>query len=129
MSTHKPAAWRTDAASVQGGAGTVRRPQVTPATPLSQPIRQALDSCEPLTRLTQRLRESTERLDAIRPLLPPPMRAAVRSGPLDAEGWTILADNGAVAAKLRHMVPALQQRMESAGWPAMAIRVKVLSGT
>ncbi|MBL0085322.1 MAG: DUF721 domain-containing protein [Ideonella sp.] len=101
---------------------------MTPATPPSLPIRQALDRSEPLARLTQRLRESAERLDAIRPLLPPPMRALVRCGPLDAEGWTMLADNGAVAAKLRHMVPALQQRLESAGWPAVVIRVKVLSG-
>lgn len=103
-------------------------PPVTPATPPSLPIRQALDRCEPLTRLTERLRESTERLEAVRPLLPAPMRTLVRSGPLDAEGWTLLADNGAVAAKLRHMVPALQQRLESAGWPAVVIRVKVLSG-
>jgi hypothetical protein len=100
---------------------------MSPVTPPSLPIRQALAGSEPLARLTERLRESTQRLQAVQTLLPPAMRALVRSGPLDAEGWTVLADNGAVAAKLRHMVPVMQQRLESDGWKAVTIRVKVLN--
>lgn len=81
---------------------------------------------EPLTRLTQRLRESAGRLQTIQPLIPAAMRDKVRSGPVDTEGWTLLAHNGAVAAKLRHMLPALQQHLVAAGWPERTIRVKVL---
>ena len=101
-------------------------PQAAPATPLSQPIRQALDLSEPLVHLGQRLRESAARLHSIRPLIPAAMHDMVRSGPLDAEAWTLLARNGAVAAKLRHMLPALEQQLLAAGWPARVIRVKVL---
>jgi hypothetical protein len=99
---------------------------MTPSVPPNVPIRQALARSEPLARLTERLRESSQRLLVVQTLLPPAMRPLVRSGPLDAEGWTMLADNGAIAAKLRHMVPAMQQRLVAEGWPPLPIRVKVL---
>jgi hypothetical protein len=99
---------------------------MTPSVPPNVPIRQALDRSEPLARLTQRLRESSQRLLVVQTLLPQAMRPLVRSGPLDAEGWTVLADNGAIAAKLRHMVPVMQQRLEAEGWQPLPIRVKVL---
>lgn len=97
------------------------------SVPPQLPIAQALRQSEPLARLTERLRDSAQRLEAILPLLPEPMRHDVRSGPLDAEGWTLLAGNGAVAAKLRHMVPVLQQRLQEAGWPMVTLRVKVVT--
>lgn len=99
---------------------------MTPSVPPNVPIRQALARSEPLARLTERLRESSQRLLVVQTLLPPAMRLLVRSGPLDSEGWTMLADNGAIAAKLRHMVPVMQQRLVAEGWPPLPIRVKVL---
>ncbi|WP_088284913.1 hypothetical protein [Ideonella sp. A 288] len=97
-----------------------------PAPP-SLPIRQALDRSEPLARLAQRLKESRQRFEAILPLLPPALQTMVQPGPVDTDGWALLARNGAVAAKLRHMVPALETRLVDLGWPALPIRVRVLT--
>lgn len=91
------------------------------------PIRQALDASEPLARLAQRLRESQQRFDAVCPALPPLLQAHVRPGPIDEAGWSLLAANGAVAAKLRQLVPVLQQRLATQGWAETPIRVKVLT--
>jgi hypothetical protein len=44
---------------------------------------------------------------------------------VDDEGWSLLAPNAASAAKLRHLLPLLQQALAQGGWPAVAIRVKV----
>ena len=92
-----------------------------------QPIAQAMARSEPLTALTQRLRASQARLDAVLPLLPPAMQAHVKAGPIDEAGWTLLATNNAVSAKLRQMLPALDAHLRSCGWPSPPIRVKILS--
>ncbi len=89
-------------------------------------LRQALDRSEPLTRLTQRLRESSARLAAIADDLPADLRAHVQAGPIDDKGWKLLAANGAVSAKLRQLLPALEARLAELGWPALPIRVRVL---
>lgn len=89
-------------------------------------LRQALDRSEPLARLTQRLRESSARLAAITGDLPPALRPLVQAGPIDDKGWTLLAANGAVSAKLRQVLPALEARLAELGWPALPIRVRVL---
>jgi hypothetical protein len=94
--------------------------------PHSRPIRDALEGSTPLAQLQQRVQASRARLDAVLPLLAPPLRPLVRAGPIDTAGWTLLAANGAVAAKLRHLVPALQQRLDDQGWPHLALRVRVL---
>ena len=93
---------------------------------MSVPIRQALGDSEPLVRLAQRVRDSQARLVAVSALLPAQLANQVRSGPLDDEGWTLLAANTAVAAKLRQMLPLLVQALTDQGWPARALRVKVL---
>ena len=77
--------------------------------------------------LSRRLRESQARLQAVLPLLPPAMRASVKAGPIDEAGWTLLASNGAVSAKLRQLVPALEAQLRSQGWQGPPVRVKMLS--
>ena len=47
------------------------------------------------------------------------------AGPIDDDGWSLLCANAAVAAKLRQLVPHLEQRLRDAGQPVTAIRVKV----
>ena len=89
------------------------------------PIEQALRQSAPLVRLQQLLRDSTERFEAIRPHLPAALAAHVRPGPLDAAGWSLLAANASVAAKLRQLQPRLEQALRERGWEASAIRVKV----
>ena len=89
------------------------------------PIEQALGQSAPLVRLRQLMRDSTERFEAIRPCLPAALAAHVRPGPLDASGWSLLAANASVAAKLRQLQPRLEQVLQERGWEASAIRVKV----
>lgn len=101
---------------------------MTPRPPPSNaalPLGSALDRSEPLARLLQRLQESRARYDAISALLPPGLRAAVRPGPVDDEGWSLLVDHGAAAAKLRQLLPRLEQVLRERGWQGTPIRVRV----
>lgn len=92
-----------------------------------QPIAQAMSRSEPLTALTQRLRASQARLDAVLPLLPAAMRAHVKAGPIDETGWSLLATNNAVSAKLRQMLPSLEAHLRAQGLADLPVRVKLLS--
>jgi len=94
---------------------------VRPAVPLAD----ALQGSEPLARLAERLRDSKRRFECIEALLPPPLAAQARPGPLDAHGWTLLALTPAVAAKLRQLVPLLEARLAEQRFSAVPIRVKV----
>jgi len=42
-------------------------------------------------------------------------------------GWSLLAANAAVAAKLRQLQPRLEEIVREKGWPVSMIRVKVES--
>lgn len=101
---------------------------VAPVTPDALRLREALARSAPLAALQLRLRESGARFDLIRPHLPPALAAHVRAGPLDAEAWTLLAANPAVAAKLRQLQPRLAAALTEGGWPALTLRIKVGSG-
>jgi hypothetical protein len=104
-----------------------QRPGVTSVTPLSVPIARSLACDDGLASLLARVRASQARLEAVADVFPAPLRAHVRAGPLDDEGWTLLAANGAVAAKLRHLLPLLAEALLAKGWQATSIRVKVQS--
>jgi len=89
------------------------------------PLGSALGQSEPLARLMQRLRASNECFNAVRALLPPGLLAQVRPGPLDDSGWSLLVSNGAGAAKLRQMLPRLEEvLLQSRGQPT-PIRVRI----
>jgi hypothetical protein len=103
------------------------RHAVNPLPSRTVGIDQALAGSEPLALLTQRLQASRDRLAVIQPLLPPAMRAAVQAGPIDDQGWSILVSSHAVAAKLRHMVPALDARLLASGFNGPPVRVKLLN--
>ncbi|MBV9891293.1 MAG: hypothetical protein JO090_10470 [Rhizobacter sp.] len=89
------------------------------------PIAQALRESAPLGRLSERLRHSHALYEAVVPAMPAGLAAQVSAGPVDDEGWSLLCSNAAVAAKLRQLVPHLQQRLRDGGTPVAAIRVKV----
>jgi hypothetical protein len=55
------------------------------------------------------------------------MHAHVKAGPIDEATWTLLATNSAVSAKLRQMLPALEDRLRTLGWAGPPVRVKMLS--
>jgi hypothetical protein len=96
-----------------------------PAVPSALPIGQALRTSPALTRLAQRLRESNGRFASILPCLPDALRDHVQAGPFDERGWSLLASNASVAAKLRHLLPRFEEALCSAGWPPSTIRIRV----
>jgi hypothetical protein len=95
--------------------------------PRTRPIGESLQGDDSLAGLLSRVRASQARLDALADVLPGLLRQHLRAGPLDDDGWTILAANSAVAAKLRHLLPTLAETLVARGWQATAIRVKVQS--
>ena len=97
---------------------TVRRPH-----PLS--LYQAAEESPTLARLAQLTRESSQRLEMVRSLIPSALRAAVRPGPIDGAEWCLLVDNNAAAAKLRQVLPALQAELGRRGCEVNSIRLKV----
>ena len=94
----------------------------------STPIEAALASSEALTRLSDRLRRSNACFALIAPLLPAGLRAQVRPGPIDEEGWALLVPHAAAAAKLRQLLPALAAHLQSSGAGPVTIRVRILPG-
>lgn len=98
------------------------------SVPLAQPLREALAANASLARLSQRIRESAARYEAVCDSLPEPLRAHVKPGPLDDEGWSLLAANAAVAAKLRQLLPRLEAVLKAKGWQGGSIRIKVQPG-
>jgi len=95
--------------------------------PAALPIGEVLQRSAPLAQLRELLRESNARFDAVLPLLPALLAAQVRPGPVTDEGWTLLAANTAVAAKLRQWLPRLESALAERGWQRSAIRIRVQS--
>jgi len=98
-----------------------------PMVPDVPPVARALDQAVPLSSLLQRLQASQACLAAVKACLPPALAAHVKAGPLDEEGWTLLAANAAVSAKLRQLQPRLAMALADRGLKVTAIRVKVQS--
>ena len=95
------------------------------SVPLGMPLSRALDESASLANLARRLAQSNARYAAICVELPESMRVQVRPGPIDDEGWSLLASNAAVAAKLRHLLPRLNDTLREQGWPELPIRVHI----
>ncbi len=102
-------------------------PPKASVVPLARPLGESLARDDTLGSLLARVRASQARLDALADVLPGLLRQHLRAGPLDDDGWTILAANSAVASKLRHLLPTLAETLVAKGWQATSIRVKVQS--
>ena len=98
-----------------------------PLTPPALTITEALDGSAPLARLRAALREADARFKAIEPALPPALRLHVRPGAVDEEGWSLLAANPSVAAKLRQLTPRFEALLVEQGRGAVKVRIKVAS--
>jgi hypothetical protein len=94
-------------------------------TPSALTIEAALRSSQPLARLQQLMRDSNARFEAIRPHLPAALCAHVAPGPVDDKGWTLIAANASVAAKLRQLQPRLEDELHERGWQGSSIRIRV----
>lgn len=88
-------------------------------------LQQAAEDSPTLARLAELARDSGERLKAVESLIPGPLRAAVRAGPIDGPAWCLLVEGSAAAAKLRQVLPALQAHLCGRGWEITSIRIKV----
>ena len=97
----------------------------SPAVPAPRSLADAIEHHDGLSALARRLAQSDARWAAVRAQLPETLREHLRPGPIDDEGWTVLASNAAVAAKLRHLLPHLQSALGAQGWPEIAIRVRI----
>ena len=89
------------------------------------PLQQAAQESPTFARLSERVRASSDRLQAIRSLLPAPLRASVQAGPIDEGCWCLLVSSNAVAAKLRQLLPALQAHLGQKDLAVTSIRLKV----
>jgi hypothetical protein len=102
------------------------RPPSAPAT-RSVTVQQALEGSPALARLADLVRQSTARLDAIQSLIPPPLRASVKAGPLDGKAWCLLVTGNAAAAKIRQLLPMIMSRLSDCGLQVTGIRLKILT--
>jgi hypothetical protein len=88
-------------------------------------LEQAADAEPSLAALAERIRASQRHLEAIRHLIPVPLRAQVKAGPLDGDDWCILVSNTAVSTKIRQMIPLFLGTLTQNGAQITAIRIKV----
>lgn len=88
-------------------------------------LQQAAEEAPTLARLAQLARESGERLRAIESSIPAPLRASIRPGPIEGTTWCLLVETNAAAAKLRQLLPLLQQKLSLRGYEVSVIRLRV----
>ena len=102
-------------------------PTVTPATRRRHAISllQAAEESPNLSQLVERIQASSARLNAVRLLLPAALRASVQAGPIEEGQWCLLVGSNAAAAKLRQLLPDLQQHLLTKGLPVTGIRIRV----
>ncbi len=101
-------------------------PPKSTLVPDPTPIAQALAQHSGLARLGYLMQESNRRMDIVAVALPGALRRFVKPGPVDEEGWTLLAANAAIAAKLRHLQPRLLELLAEQGLPPGKLRIKIL---
>jgi len=97
--------------------------QHLPPRPLT--VLEAAERAPQLADLAHRASAARERLAAIAPLLPAPLRQSVRAGALDDQSWCLLAPHSAAAAKLRQLAPDIAAALRVRGLPDLALRIKV----
>lgn len=98
--------------------GSVRRHQAVT-------LLQASQEAPALASLLALVRESSQRLEAITPLIPVLLRPSVQAGPIEGDTWCLMVKNNAVAAKMRQLLPLLQTRLQAQGWQVHTIRLKI----
>ena len=93
------------------------------------PLSQAASESPTLAQLTLLTRDSSARLKAIEPLIPPSMRASIQAGPIEGSTWCLLVKGNAAASKLRQLLPSFEAHLRTKGWDVQHIRVKIQTRT
>jgi hypothetical protein len=101
------------------------QPDSTVFAPRPLTALEAAERAPQLADLARRASVARERLTAIAPLLPVPLRQSVRAGALDDRSWCLLAPHNAAAAKLRQLAPGIAAALRARGLPDLALRIKV----
>ncbi|QNP49717.1 hypothetical protein [Diaphorobacter aerolatus] len=89
------------------------------------PLLQAAQKSPALAHLAQLTRDSSARLAAIQPLIPPGMRATIQAGPIEGSTWCLLVKGNAAASKLRQLLPSFEAHLRTKGWDVQLIRIKI----
>ena len=76
-------------------------------------------------RLFNHVEKLTEMQRAFKKIMLPNLGKHCALGGFSEGSLTICADNGAIAAKLRHMLPSLLLKLQAAGYEVTAIRIAV----
>lgn len=90
-------------------------PRTPPDAPDPMDFGRAMSQHGTLARLGQQLAASRRHLAVVSVALPGAMKRFVQAGTLDENGWTLVADNAAIAAKLRHLQPQLLRLLQEQG--------------
>jgi len=86
---------------------------------------EASQSNPALAKLMAIQKDSNDRLQAIKSLIPAALQGSVQCGPLEEGVWCLLLTNNTTAAKLRQLIPAFEAHLRSNQLPVSAIRLKV----
>lgn len=90
-------------------------------------VEQAAHQSPTLAQLVALTRDSSERLRAVLPLVPPALRDCLEAGPIEGSTWCVLVRNNAAASKLRYLLPGMEAHLRVKGWDVQHIRLKVRS--
>lgn len=90
-------------------------------------VQEATRQAPTLNRLVALANQSSQLLKSVEGLIPEALRAAIQAGPLDAGQWCLIVNSSAAAAKLKHLLPTLQDTLVASGAPVSTIRLKVQS--
>jgi hypothetical protein len=82
-----------------------------------------------LGALLARWQQSQRCMKAAAPVLGAALAGAMRAGPLDEGVWVLLASSPASAAKVRQLLPRIQQTLDAQGMGVSAVRVRVSRST
>jgi hypothetical protein len=97
------------------------------SVPDALPISQALNASASLSHLRRRLDDSRRRYAAVLPCLAASLAPHVTASPVDDGGWSLIAANASVAAKLRQLQPRIEQRLLDCGFAPVPVKIKVRS--
>jgi len=89
-------------------------------------VQQAVENAPSLARLAALVKQSRDQFSIIEPLIPQGLRSAVQAGPIDGNQWCLLVNGNASAAKIRQLLPKLQNLLQLQGCVAASIRLKIM---